>query len=264
MPDEIIVTTNTETPQQIDPPIPSNESAEQRYQRLYGGTPQTPQQAQDTQVVSTLQALQNEIASLKAQIPQSVAAPNRSTPAETQIDWINKIREGDFTGATASLKQSIQAELLPQIESARQQAYQDATAAGQVQLEMREYMNSVRSTNPDLLPFERYLTGPVNEGMQLAQNAGRIRSTTDFIREYKTVVDGEVTKLRNQVLQVRGAGKDEALSRQLDVTRSTTLNPQQVQSTQSQTTAQQNSQGESTDDYFARRKADEGRRRGLI
>lgn len=259
----IVVPTNTETPQipvVVDPP--ANETAEQKYQRLYSGTPAAPAD-QNTQVISAVQALQNEIAALKAQIPQGTPAPTRSASAETQIEWIEKIRNGDFAGATTSLKQSIQAELQPTIELAKQQAYQEAIAASQVHMEMDRYLNQVRSSNPDILPFEKYLTGPVNERMQIAQQAGRVRSTTDFIREYKAAVDGEVNNLRNLSQQLRGAGKDEALSRTTDVLRSTPLNPQQVQSNQNQAAAQLNLQGESTDDYFSRRKADEARRRGL-
>lgn len=246
---------------QVDPP--ANETADQKYQRLYG-TPAPVAVDPNAQIAANLQALQNEIASLKAQIPQAVQTPTPQTPAASKLEWVEKIRSGDFEGAQESLKTSLQVALQPQIEQARQQAYQDAISASQVNLEMDRFLQQTRSANPDILPFEKYLHGPVSERLQLAQSAGRVRSTADFLREYKAAVADEVTNIRNLSLTIRGAGKDEALSRTTDVLRSTALNPQQVQSNQTpQSGTPQNQQGESTDDYFTRRRADESRRRGL-
>lgn len=248
------------TPQVINPP--ANETADQKYTRLYGTPSATPADS-NAQMNESLRALQTEIASLKSQIPQ-VSAPTPQTPVASKLEWVKKIQEGDFEGAEASLQQSVRASLQPQIEEARQKAYQDAISASQVNLEMDRYLQGIRAANPDILPFEKYLQGPVSERLQLAQNAGRVRSTADFLREYKSAVSDEVANLRNLSLTIRGEGKSEALSRTTDVLRSTALNPQQVQSNQvPQGTSQQNQQGESTDDYFTRRRADEAHRRGL-
>jgi hypothetical protein len=259
MPEEIAVTTSTT---QVTEP-PANETPEQKYQRLYA--PQATQLVDtSTALASTVQSLQQEIAQLRSELPRGVQTPPQTASTQSKLEWVEKIRQGDFEGAQQSMKTSIAAELQPMIEEARQRAYNDAISASQVNLEMDRYLNKVRSENPDILPFEKYLHGPVNERMQLAQSAGRVRSTSDFLREYKLAVTDEVGNLRNLGLQFRAAGKDEALIRTNDVLRSSTLSPQQVQSTQSTQTSQtQNEQGESTDDYFTRRKADEARRRGL-
>lgn len=262
--DPVIASTQVGDPlinQPVEPIVQEpqvNESPEQRYQRLYGQPP--PQTSTlPPEVLSTLQAMTAEIASLKQgmQVPVSAVTPSK-------LEWVEKIRSGDFEGAQASLAQSVQASLAPRLEEVRQQAYNDALSASQVTNEVNLYLQQIRSANPDIIQFERYLNGPVTERIQLAQQAGRIKAPTDFLREYKAAVDDEVKNLRNLGLQFRAAGKDDALTRQVDVRSSTPITPQQVQSNQqAQTASQNNPQGESSDDYFTRRRADEARRRGL-
>lgn len=243
------------TPAQIDPP--ANETPEQKYQRLYAPKVAT------TDVNQTLQALQAEIASLKATISNPRTPTSETTAAASKLEWVKKIQEGDFDGAQQSMAQYVQQSIQPQLEAAKKEAYQSALSASQVNVEVDRYLNQVRSSNPDILPFERYLQGPVQERIALAQQAGRVNNPSDFLREYKAAVDSEVTNLRTLGLQFRAAGKDEALTRTSDVLRSTAMTPQQVQSTQSaQTDPAVNPPGESTDDYFARRRAAEDRVHG--
>lgn len=260
--EQVITDTNTQTATPIVQDVPINESAEQKYQRLYGGQQAQTVQPTTADLQATLLNLQSELSALRQS--QTVVATNTQTATPSGVEWVEKVRSGDFTGATEALERSISAKITPQIEAARQKAYEEATAAAQVQLEMDRFLGSVRQTNPDLIQFEKYLQGPVNERMALAQQVGRLRTPQDFLREYKAAVNDEVTNLRNMGLQFRAAGKDDAQSRIVDVNRSTPLNPQQVQSNQvSQQASPQNPQGESTEDYFARRRADESKRRGL-
>ncbi len=258
-----LATPNDENTQTITPVVPANESPEQTYQRLYGTVQSTGTTATSvvatipTELTETLQALQAEIVSLKAQGSPAI-------PAASKLEWVEKIRQGDFDGAQASLVSAVQNGMAPRLESVRQQAYQDALAATQVNQEMERHLTKMRQENPDLIQFERYLQAPVAERVQLAQKAGRIRNPQDFVREYRDAVDGEVANLRNLGLQFRAAGKDEALTRNRQVISSSPLVPQQVQSTnQASQDSQNTSEGETTDSYFARRKADESRRRGL-
>lgn len=261
--------TNTNDPQGVTPPtteIPLNETPEQKYQRLY--TPQTQTQTVvatlPPEMTSTLEALRSELAEMKSRLNPPLQPVTRS---EQPRGWVEKIREGKFDEAEASLAEATMTAMQPriaaQIEAARQSAYNDALSASQVNVEVDRYMTQVRAANPDILPFERYLQGPVLERMTLAQQTGRVKTPTDFLREYKSAVEAEVGNLRNLGQQFRAAGKDEALTRTADVNRSLSLNPQQTQSTQSSQTSQQaNPQGEDNNDYFARRRASEDRLHG--
>lgn len=242
---------------QVAGEAPLGESAEQKYQRLYA-TPSVSAPAFPPEVLSTLQSMQSELTALKqGQTPQPY--PTTSSKQE----WVDKIRSGDFDGALDSITRHTEAAMEPKLEQVRQKAYQDALSAAQVNVEVDRYLQTIRSANPDIIPFERYLQGPVTERIQTAQAARRINTPADFLREYRAAVDAEVVNLRNLGLQFRAAGKDEALTRTSEVSRSTALTPQQVQSTQDTPSSPGTVQGESTDDYFARRKQDENRRRGL-
>lgn len=255
-----------------DQAAPPNETPEQKYARLYetpAQAPAVPGAQPPDPVAAALAAMQNELTQLRQmqQRPQApTAQPAPAVPAQaTQLTWVKKIQEGDFQGAEAALSEAVQASMKPQLDSVRTQAYQDAMNAAQVNLEVDRYLQTVRTTNPDIVPFERYLEGPVTQRLQLAQQAGKIHNSGDFIREYKAAVDHEVGTLRNLGLTLRGQGKDEALTRSSEVLRSTTLTPQQVQSNQQVPPNSQNTpQGEDANDYFARRRADESRRKGLL
>ncbi len=256
MPDEI----NEQTPETpITPPVvapePPNETADQKYNRLYGKPAETP--AIPSEVTSTLQEIQSALAKLNT--PQVPATP----PPSSGVDWVENIRKGDYAAAQAALAAHVQAALLPELKRVKQEAYTEALQASDVNSEMKSYLASVRSANPDIASFERYLQGPVQERIQLAQAAGRITTPTAFLREYRAAVDDEVVKFRNLSLQLRAAGKDEATTRTSDVQRSTPLTPQQVQSAQNPQGATPNMNGESESDYFARRRQDEARRKGM-
>lgn len=275
---------------QADPQVPQTpsltpqqETREQLYARVYGpGTPVEPAvpaappapvtPAVDPQLAETLSNLQAELAALRAaqapQQPQTPPAPVEVTP-EQKLQWVEKIRQGDFAGAEASMRDSIAAQIkreqLAEIERLRSQSYQDSLQAVQVQMDMREYLNETRRNNPDLVQFERYLNAPVAEAMNAAQAAGKIKTPQDFLREYKTAVTSTLEDFRKLSQAFRAAGKDEALVRERQVLSSQPLTPQQVQSIQAPQPGSQNpsGEGETMQDYFARRRADESRRRGL-
>lgn len=259
MPDEV-------NSQVVDSQLQETEA--QKYERLYGTAQATstaqvqhPQQVVATvppELLQTLQAMQAELAALKPKEKE----PTAEEKAAQQLAWVEKIRAGDFAGAQAVMAAEIRKSLQPELEQVRQGAYNDALQANQLQNEMNIYLSDVRVKNPDLVQFERYLQAPVAERIEAARRSNRVNTPQDFIREYKSAVDAEVTELRKLGLQFRAAGKDEALTRSREVVSSSTLQPQQINQGQI-TNGTQQAQVETEQDYFARRKADEMRRRGL-
>lgn len=243
------------------------ETPEQKYQRLYQQEPNTSgslqttpaQQQYPAELLSALQTMQDKIDRLS--IPPAVTSP--AEPEPTGTEWVDLIRQGKFKEAEDSIVKATQRSLKPQLDQVRQQAYQDALTASQVNNAMAEYLRDKRATNQDFAKFEDYLEAPVTRRVELAKQAGRIKTGDDLIREYKSAVDAEETKLRTLGLQFRADGKQEALTRNREVLASSTLQPQQLSITQSPSQDSQ-TPPETNDDYFARRKADEMRRRGLI
>lgn len=254
------------TPLAIPQPLPV-ETAEQTYQRLYGSPAvTTPPVTPTTPVVPTpnLSELNETLASLRAEIaalkPTPITPP---TPVVNELEWVEKIRANDFAGAQRAMAAAVERELAPRLEAVRQEAYQNALNATQINTEMEKHMQSIRQANPDLVAFERYLTAPVTERMNTAQASGKVKTPSDFLREYRSAVDTEVASLRSLGLHFRAAGHDEALTRSREVISASPLVPQQVQSPTQTQSGPLDGPGETIENYFSRRRADESKRRGM-
>jgi hypothetical protein len=250
-------TTQGDTTQQTTT-TPTGETSEQQYQRLYG------QPAIDP---ATLTALQQEVVQLREALVEQASQQRTTpqvTPTTTPTAWVDKIREGDFAGAQKLIEEGVRAGMASDLESVRQRAYQDALNATTANWEMEKYRQQVLGSNPDLASFERYIQPLVAEKVEHARAAGKIKTTADFLREYRSALDAEVSDIRKLGLQFRAAGKDEALTRSREVLASTTLSPQQLQLQQGQ---EQQTQVPTMDklnqDYFSRRAQEELKRRGL-
>lgn len=235
----------------------AEETAEARYTRLYGSQG-APAAVVPPELTQTLQAIQGELQALKGSMAQPAAAVSHP---DAELEWVDRIQKGDYKGAQESMRNNILKSLQPELDRTRQEAYSQAISASQLSAEVDRINQTTRASNPDIAPFERYLQAPVNERIQTARSAGRINNSSDFLREYRTAVDAEVTNLRNVSQQLRAAGKDDATTRISDVLHSTTLTPQQVQSTTQQTGT--TPQGETTEDYFTRRATEAQKRRGM-
>src|SRR3984957_690208 len=201
----------------------SSETPEQKYARLYAAeAARTPVQAVIPQELQdTISALRQEVAALKT-TPTAAAGGEKT--------WVDFIREGDYKGAEAAMAAKVTQGLEGRLSEVRQAAYNDALGAVDAKVQIQEYVNAVKSANPDVAKMQKYLEAPVAARIEVERAAGRVKTTADFVRAYKTAVDAEVADLRNLGLQFRAAGKDEALTRSSQVLSSTAITPQAVSS----------------------------------
>lgn len=241
------------------------ETTEQMYKRLYesaGTSTQTTQVVRaeiPEELTSTLSAMRAELTELK----QNVNKPTAVVTPEVKQAWVEKIKLGDYEGAERVMAEALEKRFEGKFAEIQQKTYNDAVSAAEANYQMREYVNRVKSENPDVAQFERYLEAPVAQRIESARQAGKIRNMNDFVQAHKAAIDAEVAEIRNKVLQFRAAGKDEALTRKREVLSSTAVTPQQVNSNQIIPPGSDDNQGESMEAYFARRRSDESRRRGL-
>lgn len=267
------------TPQQL-----ARQAVEEKYQRLYGNQPNNPNLVVATEgidvavstntqtptvvgssneeLVSLIKSMKDEITALKSQQspkPQEQVTPTSSAATTTKTPWIDKIREGDLEGAEAALAETLRARLF---EEAKTAATREALESFRVQQEVEKYLGQVRAANQDLIVFEKYLEAPVARRLEQARAQGKITSADDFLREYKSALDAEVSELRNLSLKYRAEGKQEAQVRSREVLSSQPLNPQEVKP-QNATTSNE-SKTESIEDYFTRRRKEDAVRRGLL
>jgi hypothetical protein len=257
------------TSTQVTPPV-QQETAQQQYERLYpsaNGTSTTQQQ----QVIKAEipQELTQELRTLRAEIAALKATPKEPEVKEdpvSDIAWVEEIKKGNYAGAQKVIVSETLKHIKPQFDEelrqTRDRAYQQALEATQVQLEIDKHVREVRTANPDLAQFEKYLQGPVAQRVEIAKQAGKIQTPQDFVREYNQAIDAEVGEVRKLGLVLRGQAAQNATTRQMEVQQASVLSPNQVQlGTPQAATGEQNA--ESTDDYFARRRAQEYRNRGL-
>ena len=252
--------TAPQTPQMTVPPA-QPETVEQKYKRLYEATQQTPQvqipvapAPELTQLLQTVEGLKGELTSLRTAMPQPQVVQQ---PAPTP--WYEMLRQGDFEGAENNLLERIKGKVL---QEARQTVSAEANESLRVQLEVNDFLQTLRSQNPELVTMEKYLQAPVAAVIEQAKTDGKIKSTSDFLRIYKEAVNTEFTNMRNVFGQQRAAGQQQAQTRQQEVLSSTPLVPQSVRSVPDGST-NATPPTETLDDYFTRRKALESLRKGM-
>ncbi|MDE1766563.1 MAG: hypothetical protein KGI27_09895 [Thaumarchaeota archaeon] len=246
--------------------VQQQETPDQKYERLYGQTNQEIKQIREALTSANpseeLKALRAELASLK----ETVKPPAPVQQAPVRPKWVEKIATGEYVDAEGELANSIKSRLdgdyKKALDEVRAAAYQDALNATHVNLEIDRHVQALRISNPELVPFEKYLQAPVAQRVEEAKAAGKIKAPTDFIREYTAAIDAEVDNLRQLGLVLRGQGKQEAQMRNQQVLASTVITPNPIQSIQPQGQSQQVSE-QSIDDYFSQRRSDEARRKGM-
>ena len=240
--------------------VPPVETAEQKYARLYETPPPVPAAPPpdpNAELLQTVKALQAEIGSLK----ETRRAPQTPPPIEAPTTkWFDYLRAGEWEKAEEDLTSRVRAKVIAEAETgASAKAYEAMT----VQLAVDRYLTDLRSTNPDIVPLEGYLQAPVQNRIEELKRSGKIQTNADFIREYKVVVEDEVSKLRKITGQYRADGTQEARTRQAEVSAATPLQPQSVSSLQEGSSPSTPSPDVSLENYFARRKGVEAIRRGM-
>lgn len=254
----------------------------QLYEKHYGGSPapveqvQTPEvPAQVThpvetlappvatlppEVLQTLQAMQAELLQLRE---DRKPAPIVETPG-TDPSWIDLLREGKIAEAEAAMAAMITKKVKAETQSETiDAAVSRAREVARAEAEVDVFVRELRTANPELAPLEKLIAVEANEKLLILQAAGKIRTTEDTVREYKKAVSESVESARKLHQQLRGVGKQEAQVRSKEVLAASTLPPQQVDTARQQVAGTQEKQPETTEDYFAKRKAAESSRRGL-
>ena len=206
----------------------------------------------DTNAV--LQSLVAELSALKAQLapkPEPVAAA--TTPQE---DWLALLANGKKTEGEKALA----AILGPQIqEAAVQQALQQII----MERELDSFANKVRAENADILPMEPYIAAAANNRIQAAQAAGTIKSPADYVTVYKQAITAEIENARKLAQTLRGAGKQEAVTRQQQVMSSPTIRPNAVNLEREAPKTDAEPAVETPQDYLAKRQAMHAKNSGL-
>lgn len=199
-----------------------------------------------------LQSLVSELAALKAQLTPK---PVEAAPV-TQEDWLKLLADGKKSEGEKAL-----ADLLgPKIQEA---AVQQALERISLERELDTFANKIRADNADIIQMEGYIAQAANARIQAAQAAGTIKTTADYVTVYKQAITAEIENARKLVQTFRGAGKQEAITRQTAVIASPTIKPNAVNMEREAPKPDGEPQVETPQDYMAKRAAMHARNSGL-
>lgn len=213
-------------------------------------TPEPNPQPDLTAVVSSLMA---EITQLRQQLtpqPQPTQPPAPVESPTPQEDWYELLRTGDKKGFERALANTLKSDVGPDVV---QSSIVQALDVFRAENEITSFVQDLRSKNPDLVPFEKYIGFETQAALAAARDANQINSTKDYITIYKRAVNDAAANARNLIQQLRGAGKQEAMTTKTEVLSASTLAPSAVQP-HGGATPPAEPQTDSTADYLARRK----------
>ena len=215
--------------------------------------------------LQVLQAMQAELAALRAAQPVAVStAP--AAPAEIEPAWIPLLREGKIKEAEDAMAQSVMARIKDQFGN---QFLQQSTAQTReimrAEAETDRFTSDLRAQNPELVPMEKMIAVHAQELMNVARQQGKIHTTDDAIRTYKESVTEAVSSARKLYHTLRGDGKQEAQVRQREVLSSRPIPPQSVDTSRPQVNGQdaQEPPVESGAEYLQKRLAVQNWQKGL-
>lgn len=203
---------------------------------------------------SILANQQQIIENLQAQITSLQPKPVVDTPDPTASkanmeEWMNIMAAGDYEKAEEFLLEKLGPKLQQRMQP---QIVQQSVEATNAERDITSFVSSFEEANSDLMPFKDYVVLGAERRLTIAQNEGKIKSTADFVREYKQAVTDEANTLRKQFQLSRAAGKQEALVTHREVLSATTMEPTGIQ--QPQTTQKPGSVMPSTTDYISQRR----------
>lgn len=222
-------------------------------------TPATPAPTPDPRDAQ-LAALAAQLQELKASIPQPPPATSTSTtPAAETPDWLSLLATGDKDkgeeALAALMKNKIGKEL---IAAAVEQANQRVN----LEREITNFNAEIRTTHPEVLQMEQYITFGVNNRLQQWMQKNPNPSPVDYVKVYKESVNAEVENARNLIQTFRGAGKQEAITRTTVLTSTPVLAPTPVNTSREQPTPQEPA-AETPMEYLAKRAAQKAAAQGM-
>jgi hypothetical protein len=217
-------------------------------------TPAPPAPAPQPDITNVLSALVQRLESFESRLP----APPAPTPAPetTQEDWLKLLAEGKKTEGEKALINVVG----PEIQKA---AVQQALSLLKAEQEITSYTTEMRTKNADVMAFESYIDNAVGARLQAANSQGKIKTPADYVTVYKEAVNAEIENARKIALSLRGDGKLEANTRLREVASQPTLQPNVVNTQREAPKTPTEQPVETTEDYFAKRRAQFARNTGI-
>jgi hypothetical protein len=136
----------------------------------------------------------------------------------------------------------------------------------QAEREVNDFTSKIKAENPDLMAFESYITLGAQNRIAAAQAANAVKNPADYVTVYKAAVKAEIENARKLTQSLRGAGAQQAQTRQAEVLAAPVLQPNAVTQNREQAAPREPAEKtpeQITQDYFAERKQRQVRLAGM-
>jgi hypothetical protein len=187
--------------------------------------------------------------------PPPAAPPEPAAPVAPE-DWLSLLQQGKRDEAMQALTAQVAG-------AAKQQSIQEALELFRVETDITSFVNDLRGKNPDLVPLEDLISVRAAQRLEATKAKGLIRSTADYVREYKAAVNAAAEDAKQLVQQIRAAGKQEAMTTKSQVVAASVVPPKAVEANRGAAAQPPAEPDISAQSYLARRMALSAQRRGL-
>lgn len=210
-----------DTATQATPEVSSEQSAAERYATLYGA-----------QFKESVQGLTEEVQQLKQQITEvkqnPPPAPTQDLTAREKTTFVELLRNGDFEAAEELLATKAAKRMESKLTEQMEALQSKMSERQKIDKQIESFVSDLRRENPEIVPLEELITVKAQAKIQAAE--GRIKSSEDFIREYKKAVQESVEDAKKLIQSYRGAGKEEAMTTKRTVLSASPISPNGVTS----------------------------------
>jgi len=179
-----------------------------KYSQYYADSEST-KESPNEELVGTVQALTGEIQSLKQQL--TAQQENKLSAAEKQ-NFISLLQQGKVDEAEEYLTRKAASQYESRLEQRIQQLQEDLYARSHQERQVNEFITKLKADNPDIVPLERLITANAEAKLQQVLASGRVKTQAALMEVYRKVVLEEVNAAKQLVQQLRGAGKQEAMT----------------------------------------------------
>lgn len=170
-----------------------------------------------------LEEMETTLANLRSPQQQPAPPPVAAAVADTDpTDWIQALKDGDFVKARELAAQDVLNRIGDNLVT---KSIQQSTTLQRVEQDMTSFIQNIRSSNQDLLPFEPYISSVTEQRVKDEMTSKQVTDPTVYAEIYKRVLNEEVDKARKIFGQLRASGKAEATVVQKEILSTSTVTP---------------------------------------
>ena len=236
-------------------------------------TPVEPVEEVENEAVTFLRGMYEETKALKQQLAEMQAKINQPSAPSVEVkptqpvaedDWIEALRAGDFEKAKRLVREDVKKEIQTSLrDELVSTTTANVTTLQRVEQDVMQFTNKIRADNPELTPFEPYISSVTGTRVDAEIASKGITDPVQYAEVFKRVLNEEVDKARKIASQMRAAGKTDATTVQKEILSTTTVAPNTQDQMRGALNKPEEPKFDSVEDYIKKRQTNLSSRRNL-